>query len=91
MTILSRANDIIAWEEGTLSDEKTVELFQFLLDEGHCWRLQGFYGRFAEHLLQQGVIFERDKDNNFIKPDHPDYRYKDYVHIDDLLGEDEEP
>jgi hypothetical protein len=61
MTILSKTNDIIAWEQGTLSDEKTVELFQFLLDEGHCWRLQGFYGRFAEHLLQQGVILSETK------------------------------
>lgn len=84
MPIMDKFDDLMAWESGNLSEEKTIELFQFLLDEGHCWQLQGFYGRTAEYYLQAGLIFERDGDGSFIKPDHPHYRYKEYVNMEDF-------
>lgn len=84
MSILKRMDDIIAWENGELSEERTISLFQYLLDEGHCWRLQGFYGSFALQLMQEGLIFERDEEGDLITSTHPSYRFHDFVNIQDL-------
>ena len=46
---------MMAWEEGTLSDEDTVSLFQRLIDSGLAWSLQGCYGRTALALINAGV------------------------------------
>jgi hypothetical protein len=45
---------IIAYEQGDLSDEATIELFQSLIDSGLAWSLQGHYGRTAQALIQAG-------------------------------------
>jgi hypothetical protein len=45
---------MIAWEEGTLSNEDTVILFQELIDNGMAWSLQGCYGRQAAALIEAG-------------------------------------
>ena len=37
------------------TEEEIVEAFQFLIDNGDAWTLQGFYGRTAHNLIQQGV------------------------------------
>ena len=84
MSLLKRMDDIIAWENGELSEEDTISLFQFLLDEGHCWKLQGFYGSAAVELLQRGLIFERDAEGALITGEHPDYRFSDFVSIEDI-------
>lgn len=47
---------IIAYEEGELDEEKTLELFQNLVDTGRVWQLQGSYGRTAQWLLEEGLI-----------------------------------
>lgn len=47
---------IIAFEEGELDEEGTISLFQDLVDSGACWRLQGFYGRFATELIELGLV-----------------------------------
>lgn len=47
---------MIAFEEGELSDEETVELFQGLVDTGLAWTLQGFYGRTAARLIEAGLV-----------------------------------
>lgn len=47
---------IIAYEQGDLDDEGTVELFQNLVDTGLAWRLQGSYGRQAQRLIAAGVV-----------------------------------
>lgn len=48
---------IIAYENGELSNDETIELFQSLLDSGLVWRLQGSYGRQAAALLGAGLIY----------------------------------
>jgi hypothetical protein len=53
--------EIMEWENGLLTEEKEIELFQFLLDEGHCWRLQGFYGMRATYLIEAGLIVDKRK------------------------------
>ena len=47
---------LITYEEGHLSDEETIDLFQHLVDTGLVWSLQGFYGRTAAFLIEQGYI-----------------------------------
>ena len=37
-------------------DEDTyIEAWQHLIDTGLCWSLQGFFGRTAMRLIEQGV------------------------------------
>ena len=37
------------------SEEQVIEAWQFLIDTGLCWRLQGFFGRTARDLIEQGI------------------------------------
>jgi hypothetical protein len=46
---------IIAYEQGELSDDETVVLFQHLIDNGHAWSLQGHYGRTGRRLIAGGL------------------------------------
>lgn len=47
--------NIIAFEQGDLAEDDVVVLFQHLIDSGLAWSLQGFYGRTAEGLIEQGL------------------------------------
>jgi len=47
---------IIAYEQGELDEEATLELFQSLVNTGLAWKLQGHYGRTAAALLKGGHI-----------------------------------
>jgi hypothetical protein len=51
---MDQVDKIIAYEQGELSDEDTVSLFQALIDSGLVWKLQGHYGRTAENLISGG-------------------------------------
>ena len=47
---------IIEYEEGSLSSEDTIDLFQDLVNSGLAWTLQGSYGRMAEYLIEIGEV-----------------------------------
>ena len=47
---------IIKYEQGKLTEEQTIQLFQDLVDSGVVMKLQGHYGRFAAQLLEAGLI-----------------------------------
>lgn len=49
-------NAIINFECGELDEGATLELFQYLVDTGIAWQLQGSYGRLAAALLKEGLI-----------------------------------
>jgi len=44
-----------AYESGKLTDEESVELFQYLIDNDMAWKLQGHYGRMSEYLIESGL------------------------------------
>jgi len=47
---------IAAYEDGSLGEEETLELFTDLIHSGTAWKLQGAYGREATRLLEEGLI-----------------------------------
>ena len=49
---------IVAFENGELSDDEVLAFFQEIVNTGLVWRLQGSYGRFAERLIAGGLIQE---------------------------------
>jgi hypothetical protein len=56
---MNQLDAMIAWEQGTLSNENTIKLFQGLIDSGLAWSLQGCYGRFAMDLIRAGYCERR--------------------------------
>ena len=44
------------FEDGT--EEEVVRAWQYLIDTGLAWRLQGWFGRTASHLIGIGVCSE---------------------------------
>jgi hypothetical protein len=40
------------------SEEQVFEAWQTLVDTGMAWQLQGWFGRTARHLIEEGYIHE---------------------------------
>jgi len=47
-------DQIMAYENGDMSEEEVIEMFQVLIDSGMAWQLQGHYGRMAALLIDAG-------------------------------------
>jgi len=41
------------------TEEQVIEAWQTLVDTGMAWQLQGWFGRTARHLNEEGYIHER--------------------------------
>ncbi len=52
---MDNIDKIIAFENGELDEDQTIELFQELIDTKLVWKLQGFYGRTAANLIEAGA------------------------------------
>lgn len=37
------------------NEEQIIEAWQYLIDTGQAWTLQGFFGRTAQALIDQGI------------------------------------
>ena len=66
-----RRPDLLAYEEGELSTEETVALFQRLIDDGTVWQLPGSYGRTAMDFITAGACMlgpegHRDAYGNYV-------------------------
>jgi hypothetical protein len=49
-------DNIMAYEDGSMSDADTIKMFQKMVDDGSVWSLQGSYGRQAQSLIDQGLV-----------------------------------
>lgn len=45
------------------SEDQVLEAWQFLVDSGLAWQLQGFFGRTASALIEQGLITAPNQSN----------------------------
>ena len=52
---------VIELGEGTEQDQ--IAAWQYLIDTGAVWQLQGIYGRTAVYLLQEGICLPPDRDS----------------------------
>ncbi len=50
---------IMDYEQGELDEDGIIDLFQFLVDTGMVWSLQGSYGRMAAALIEAGYVTPR--------------------------------
>ena len=53
-----RPTDAVGIAEGWIeadSEEEVLEAWQTLIDSGLCWQLQGWFGRTAQSLIENGV------------------------------------
>ena len=37
------------------SEEQVIEAWQYLIDSGLAWKLQGWFGRTANQLIEEGI------------------------------------
>lgn len=49
-------SSVIRYEDGEMDDDEVLDFFQYLVDTGLVWQLQGCYGRAAAALIEQGFI-----------------------------------
>lgn len=47
---------VIAYENHEMEEDETIEFFQFLLDSGVIYHLQGSYQRTAQAMIENGVL-----------------------------------
>ena len=59
MTSYSATGIAEGWIEAE-SEEQFIEAWQFLIDTGLCWSLQGYFGRTAMQLIEAGVCHPRE-------------------------------
>jgi hypothetical protein len=50
-----RAVGVAEGFEPSSGEDETIAAWQYLIDTGMCWSLQGWFGRTASALIEQGV------------------------------------
>jgi len=53
------ADEVELYESGKLSFEKTVFLFQKLIDSGRIWKMNPYFLSQANHLIERGYVKQR--------------------------------
>jgi len=43
------------------SEEQVIEAWQYLIDSGLAWKLQGWFGRTANQLIEEGICFSSNE------------------------------
>jgi hypothetical protein len=52
------ACETVEWSETATQTEQLIA-WQWLVDTGICWTLQGWYGRTAAYLIENGLVLKR--------------------------------
>lgn len=60
----SRAIGVAEGYEEAESEEEYFSAWQYLLNTGLCWTLQGWFGRMAVRLLEEGHITASEPDES---------------------------
>jgi len=53
-------NKIMAFEEGTMTEDEIIDFIQDGISQGWVWCLQGFYGRTAQALIDCGYCTAKE-------------------------------
>lgn len=56
--------DAVMLAEGVMEprdEEHLIEAWQHLVDTGMAWRLQGWFGRTAQRLIEEGILQTREE------------------------------
>lgn len=53
---MDTVSQIMAYENGEMEQSEMIAFFQFLLDSGMIYSLQGTYQRTAQQLIDAGLI-----------------------------------
>ena len=51
--------EFVSIPDGVDEYEATIQAWQYLIDTGACWELQGWYGRGAQALINDGTCTPR--------------------------------
>lgn len=51
------------------SKEQVIEAWQTLIDTGMAWKLQGWFGRSANQLIEEGICSPPDSKNTEVSED----------------------
>ena len=43
------------------SEEQAIEAWQYLIDTGLAWQMQGWFGRTAAHLISEGICTDNNR------------------------------
>jgi hypothetical protein len=54
--VLQLVDQLIAYEEGQLTEDQEIAFFEHLVETGTCWQLQGHYQRVAGTFIEAGLI-----------------------------------
>jgi hypothetical protein len=49
-------DQLIAYEEGQITEDQEVAFFEHLVETGTCWQLPGHYQRVGATLIEAGLI-----------------------------------
>jgi hypothetical protein len=49
-------DQLIAYEEGQITEDQEIEFFEHLVETGTCWQLAGHYQRVGATLIEAGLI-----------------------------------
>lgn len=61
---MDQVSKIMAYEQGELDNDETIELFQELVNSGLVWNLQGSYARTASMLIEAGYMTRKEGEND---------------------------
>ena len=62
METYDHLGELIAYETEGLDEERMIRLFQYLVDTGLAWSLQGHYGRTACALIKAGYVTAKEEE-----------------------------